>query len=75
MLYKIEEVAAMFQISRSHAYRMKREQNWPHHVFGSEIRFSVEDIQAIQAMHHKKPDPQPEPGRRKPRIGTRAQKR
>ena len=73
MLYKIEEVAAMFKISRSHAYRLKREQQWPHHMFGSEIRFSAEDIQAIQEMNHR--TPKPEPTKPAPRIGSRAKKK
>lgn len=73
--YTIEEVARTFKISRSHAYRLKREQNWPHHRFGHEIRFSAQNIEAIRALNDKQQPTPPEPVRRKPRIGTRAQKK
>lgn len=73
------EVAALFRISRSSVYRLKKEQEWPHHRFGHEVRFSMEDIEAIRAMNRKAPlrDPSEAPRigtgvRRSPRIGTRA---
>lgn len=34
---KLAEVAALFQISRSTAYRLKKDQGWPSHRFGTEI--------------------------------------
>lgn len=69
MLYTIEQLAALFQISRSTAYRLKKRDNWPHHQFGErELRFSTEDIQTIQAMYHKQPPTEPKPA---PRIGTK----
>jgi len=88
IFYTMEEVAATFKISRSHAYRLKREQNWPHHRFGHEIRFSTEDIEAIKAMYRKTPLRDPGEAQRshgerprigvgygpRPRIGTRAQR-
>lgn len=73
MLYTIEEVAGFFKISRSHAYRLKKSQSWPYHQFGTEIRFSAEDIQAIQEMNHK--TPKQEPTKPAPRIGTRYKKK
>lgn len=73
--YTIEEVAMTFKISRSHAYRLKREQNWPHHRFGHEIRFSAQNVEQIRALNDKQQPTPPEPVRRAPRIGTRAQKK
>lgn len=70
-LKTIGEVAALFQISRSTAYRLKKSDSWPCHLFGTEIRFSEADIATIQAKYAKTPAPE----RRAPRIGTRATKR
>lgn len=69
VLYTIEELAQMFKISRSHAYRLKQQQKWPHHMFGTQIRFSVDDIKAIQEMNRKTPAV-PAPAKR-PRIPKR----
>lgn len=68
----IVELAARFQISRSTAYRMKKEQAWPSHRFGTEIRFSPADIEAISAMNEEPP-----PGKRprSTRIGSEAARR
>ena len=71
--YTIEEVAVTFKISRSHAYKLRKEQNWPHHQFGKELRFSAEDIQAIRELNHRKP--KPDPTKPAPRIGARAKKK
>lgn len=74
--YTIEELALTFKISRSHAYRLKKEQNWPHHRFGHEIRFSTENFEQIRAMYDKQqPQAEQPTKRRAPRIGTRAQKK
>jgi len=70
MLYTLEELAAILKVSRSTIYRLKKRDNWPHHVIGSEIRFSAEDIQTIKAMYHKQPAP-PEAPRKAPRIPKR----
>jgi len=70
-LITIGELAALFKISRSTAYRMKKEQRWPHIRFGTEIRFSQENLEAIKALNAQTPAPD----RRAPRIGTRANKR
>jgi len=70
-LITIGELAELFQISRSTAYRLKKSQNWPCHRFGTEIRFSPENIEAIKALNAQAP---PEP-RRAPRVGTRANRR
>jgi len=70
-LITITELAELFKISRSTAYRMKKEQSWPHIRFGTEIRFSQENLEAIKALNAQTPAPD----RRAPRIGTRANKR
>jgi len=70
-LITIGELAELFKISRSTAYRMKKEQSWPNIRFGTEIRFSQENLEAIKALNAQTPAPD----RRAPRIGTRANKR
>ena len=70
-LKDIGEVARLFGISRSTAYRLKKQDDWPHHRFGTEIRFSEDDIETIRAKYAQTP---PEP-RRAPRVGTRANRR
>jgi excisionase family DNA binding protein len=65
------ELAAHFKLTRSTAYRLCKEQQWPHHTFGREIRFSMENVKAIEEITFTKP---PEP-RRAPRVGTRANRR
>jgi excisionase family DNA binding protein len=70
-LKTISEVAELFQISRSTAYRLKKQDSWPNHRFGTEIRFSDEDIEAIRAKYQQAA---PEP-RKAPKVGTRAQRR
>ena len=67
----IGEVAALFQISRSKAFELKKKDQWPHHRVGVELRFSAEDIEAIRLKYAQAP---PEP-RRTPRAGTRANRR
>ena len=70
LLWTLEDVAAMCGISRSMAYRMKKDQSWSSHRFGKELRFSEADIKAIQAMNHDAATASEV--RRTPRTGTRA---
>ncbi|MBT8159327.1 MULTISPECIES: helix-turn-helix domain-containing protein [Arthrobacter] len=69
-LIDIEQLAELLRIGRSHAYRLKREQQWPHVLLGSQIRFTVDDVKAIVAMNHKSPGTAP----RGPRVGTGARR-
>lgn len=70
VLYTIEELAALFKITRSHAYRLKKEQVWPHVMLGGSLRFTADDIQQIVAMNRKQ-QPTPEAPKRAPRIPKR----
>lgn len=70
-LLKIKEVADLFQISRSTAFRMMKAQSWPRHKFGTEIRFSTQDIEAIQAMNREVAAPP----KTVPNVGIRANRR
>ena len=70
MLYTIEEVASLFKITRSHAYRLKKEQVWPHVMLGGSLRFTADDIQQIVAMNRKQ-QPTTETSRKAPRIPKR----
>ena len=65
------DVAKLFGISRSTAFRMKKAQSWPCVRFGTEIRFTDEDIQAIIQINHQQPPPQ----KTVPSVGTRANRR
>ena len=65
------DVAKLFGISRSTAFRMKKAQSWPCVRFGTEIRFTDEDIQAIIQINHQ----QPPPPKTRPNVGTRANRR
>lgn len=70
-LLTIGQVAEMFQISRSTAYKLKKSQGWPCILFGTEIRFSPEDIEAIKALNKQEP-----PAKKVvPNVGTRANRR
>ncbi|WP_374208293.1 helix-turn-helix domain-containing protein [Microbacterium sp. Bi128] len=71
MLWTLEDVAAMCGISRSTAYRHLKENSWPHCRIGTELRFSVADIEAIQALNVVVPTALVE-RRRTPRVGIRA---
>ena len=71
-LITIGELAELFQISRSTAYRLKKDQRWPCIRFGTEIRFSQENVEAIKALNAQTPAHEP---RRAPRVGTRANRR
>lgn len=70
-LLTIGEVAKLFKISRSTAYRLNKADKWPNHRFGTELRYSPEDVAAIQAKYAQSPAPE----RRTPNIGKRAQRR
>ncbi|MEV7606139.1 helix-turn-helix domain-containing protein [Paenarthrobacter sp. NPDC089322] len=70
-LYTIVEVSDLLKITRSHAYRLKKSQTWPHIMLGGSLRFTSGDIDAIQAMNRKQPPPDKSPGRRPPRIPKR----
>ncbi len=70
-LLTIGQVAEMFQISRSTAYKLKKQQAWPHILFGTEIRFSAEDVEAIKALNKKTPPP----AKVVPNVGTRARRK
>ena len=70
-LLSIGDVAIIFGISRSTAFRMKKQQSWPHVRFGTEIRFTAADVEAIIALNHKTPAPP----RTVPKVGTRANRK
>jgi predicted DNA-binding transcriptional regulator AlpA len=70
-LKTMTDIAEMFGISRSTAFRLKRQQAWPCVRFGTEIRFTNEDVAAIIQMNHQKPAPP----KTTPTVGTRATRR
>ena len=75
MYLRIEDVAEMFQISRSEAFRLKKEQGWPSHRFGRSLRFSPEDIKAIAEMHFEAPKQTPtKQTPKRPNVGTKAKR-
>ncbi|WP_405475582.1 helix-turn-helix domain-containing protein [Paenarthrobacter ilicis] len=71
-LFTVKDLASLFQVSRSTIFRLRSAQGWPHIMLGAEIRFSLDDIAAIQKMNRKDVDPaQP---RKRPNVGTRAKR-
>jgi len=57
-LFTPGETAGILGISRSHVYKLRLANQWPHHMLGSEIRFSRADIEAIKAStRHEPPTP------------------
>ena len=69
-LYSVDDVAELMGISRSQVYTLKKRDGWAHHLIGSKVRFSEEDIADILAKYQKTPQ---QPNQR-PRIGTRAKR-
>lgn len=72
MLYTLEDLAALFKVSRSTIYRRRREDNWPHLQIGSEFRFTPEDVQKILDMYRK--DTPTQTPTKRPNVGTRARR-
>jgi len=56
-LFTPGETAVILGISRSHLYKLRLANQWPHHMLGSEIRFSRADIEAIKASTRHEPPP------------------
>ncbi|MFC8039611.1 helix-turn-helix domain-containing protein [Paenarthrobacter sp. NPDC057355] len=80
-LFTMNDLASLLQISRATVYRLKDQQGWPHQVYGTRVRFSLEDVAAIQKMNQAPPrrDPSEAPrigvaAKRGPHIGTRAKR-
>jgi len=72
MLYTLEDLAALFKVSRSTIYRRRKADNWPHLQIGSEFRFTAEDVQKILEIYRK--ETPPEQPRKRPNVGTRAKR-
>lgn len=70
-LKTMTDVAEMFGISRSTAFRLKRAQGWPCVRFGTELRFTEADIEAILQLNHQAPPPP----KTVPNVGTRSKRR
>lgn len=70
-LKTMTDIAEMFGISRSTAFRLKKQQGWPCVRFGTELRFTDEDVAAIIKINHQDP---PAP-KTVPKVGTVANRR
>jgi excisionase family DNA binding protein len=73
LLYTLEDLAALFKVSRSTIYRRRKQDNWPHLQIGSEFRFTPEDVEKIIALYRKE-TPAKET-RSRPNVGTKAKRR
>jgi excisionase family DNA binding protein len=73
LLYTLEDLAALFKVSRSTIYRRRKQDNWPHLQIGSEFRFTPEDVEQIIALYRKE-TPTKET-RSRPNVGTKAKRR
>ncbi|BCW47949.1 helix-turn-helix domain-containing protein [Arthrobacter sp. StoSoilB13] len=74
LLYTLEDLAALFKVSRSTIYRRRKQDNWPHLQIGSEFRFTPEDVEQIIALYRKE-TPTKEQARSRPNVGTKAKRR
>jgi uncharacterized protein YjcR len=72
-MYTPEDIAELMGISKSQVYALKRRDGWPCFLIGVKIRFSEEHLEAILKIYAK--EQQQQPGQRRPRIGTRANRR
>jgi hypothetical protein len=70
-LYTIDDLAGILGFSKTKIYSMKKEQEWPYLLFGTQARFTEEHLQRIFEIHTKTPATTT----RRPRIGTKAGKR
>lgn len=69
-LKDIGEIAKLLGVSRSTAFRMKKQDNWPHVRIGALIKFSQADYEAIVQIYHQQPTTKTVPN-----VGTRAKRR
>lgn len=56
LLYKPEEVASMFGLSKSTIMALRLSEKWPYTKIGGSIMFSREDINEIMARGKKTPE-------------------
>lgn len=70
-LKTMTDIAELFGISRSTAFRLKKQQSWPCVRFGTEIRFTPADIETIIQLNHQ----QPAPPKTIPTVGIRARRK
>lgn len=57
LLYKPDELAQMFGLSKSTIMALRLSERWPHTKIGGSIMFSREDIDEIMARGKKTPEP------------------
>jgi predicted DNA-binding transcriptional regulator AlpA len=69
VMYTLEDLMQIFQVSRSTLYSLIRDENWPHSKYGTQLRFEEADLDAIKAMHRQRPAEKPLRAR-STRIGT-----
>ena len=73
-LYTPEDLARIFQVSRSTILARSHKQNWPKTRLGTDAksdRFTQADLDAIIALNRKEPAPQ----KVVPKVGTRARRK
>jgi len=70
-LLTIGEVATILRVSRSTAYRMKKEQRWPCILIGTQPRFDQDNLKQIIDMNRQTPPPV----KTVPNVGTRSKRR
>ena len=57
LLYKPDEVAQMFGLSKSTIMSLRLSEKWPHTKIGGSIMFSQENITEIMARGSQTPEP------------------
>jgi len=67
-LHTIDEVARILRVSRSTAFRKKKDDNWPCIRVGTTLLFDEENIKQIIDMYRQTPPPP----KTVPNVGIRA---
>lgn len=51
LYFTVEDVAEMLCVALSTVRTLLRKERWPHSKFGSQVRFTLADLDAIRTMH------------------------
>ena len=71
-LRTIDELAVILRVSRSTAFRRKKEDKWPCIRVGTVLLFDEENVKQIIEMYRQQTPPPP---KTTPNVGTRANRR
>lgn len=70
VLYTVEDLMEIFQVSKTTLYSRKKADGWPCFLIGCKVRFSETHLETILSLYEK----QPQPKERRDRLGIRARR-